>query len=165
MIEAQPWPDTLRYFSALEFGRWAPYMDHEFLFRLDELRDRTGWRIMISPVNGSLGRTPKEFPEGSKTSQHYFDGTRYLRVADTQPHKSGGHPLDRDEMQYFTEIAKQIGFTGIGIYPHHKPFAGVHLDMRPGPIKTWGMLPIGVNDKQVEVSIAQAWRNWALYQA
>ena len=54
-------------------------------------------------------------------------------------------------------IAKQVGFTGIGIYPHWQPRAGIHLDVRepetPGHIATWSGL--NVNGEQVYAAIEQ----------
>lgn len=129
-------------------------MDHEFLFRLDEYRDRLGMVVSVSPAPGALGRET-----GSKTSQHYFDGTRYLRVADVMPHKKGGIALDHGEMLYAVELAREVGFTGIGLYPYWHPFPGLHLDMRDGPLKTWAMIP-SPSGKQVEISMAEGWTHY-----
>lgn len=158
ILPPQAWPDTLRHFGPNEFCEWAPFMDHNFLSRLDQYRQKLGMPIMISPVNGALGRR-----NGKPTSQHYFDGTRYLRVADIMPYGRGGRPLDKEEMEYAVELARQLEFTGIGLYPAWMPYPGLHLDMRPGTLRTWGMLPI--DGEQTLVSMAQAWRNWATYQA
>ncbi len=55
----------------------------------------------------------------------------------------------------------EIGFTGIGVYPHWDPYPGIHGDVRvdraPGTPAVWGMLN---NDrgKQYQVTLNEALR-------
>jgi uncharacterized protein YcbK (DUF882 family) len=52
------------------------------------------------------------------------------------------------------QIAKEVGFTGIGAYPDWKPSQGMHLDVRQAPLALWsGILEGG---KQVYKSITTA---------
>lgn len=153
-------PD-LEYFSKTEFREWADWMAPSFLELLDELRRETGHRIKISPAKGALGRT-----YGSKTSQHYWDKNRprLLKVADVMPYKSYGRvksSLSRQEMEDFVDAAMDLGFTGIGVYPRWKPYAGVHLDCRPqkmpGYIATWAGFP-QKHGPQLYVALNEAWK-------
>lgn len=150
-VEPQAWPEGLKYFKATEFRDWAEWMDHTFLRTLDKYRHELQMPIMISPHRDSLGRKA-----GKPTSEHYFDGSRYLRVADVMPH-TRGRSFDREEMAYAVELAKTM-FSGVGLYPYWSPYAGLHLDLRPGKQKTWAMIP--GNTGQVEITLAEGWKHY-----
>jgi len=61
-----------------------------------------------------------------------------IMAVDIHPLPPGG--ADAEERQRWYQLAKQVGFTGIGIYPDwNRP--GMHLDVRtdrqPGRPATW----------------------------
>lgn len=114
--------DKLRHFGKHEFGRWAPYMSGELLFMLDETREQYGDQIWISPAPGALGRFI-----GNSKSMHNIERWGEIRAVDVMP-------LGMDtpeEYEAFFELAKSVGWTGIGIYPDWQPRPGAHLDNRP----------------------------------
>ena len=118
----------LRYFQPAEFGEWWPYMAPDLLTKLDEFRARLGVPVMISPAQGALGRHA-----GASLSQHNVDMWGEVRAADVMPL---GVSLARAY-----EVARAVGFSGIGLYPDWRPHPGLHLDVRPGPLALWsGML-------------------------
>lgn len=88
---------------------------------LDELRFKMQRAMWIT--SGYRSSRHNEAVGGAKNSQHLLGN-----AADT-PIQG---PADGLKM---IELAKGIGFTGIGLYPS-KGFA--HLDVRPGPGASWG---------------------------
>lgn len=146
----------LRHFVPEEFGKWWRHMDETFLLTLDEWRDRTGFLTRISPDPGALGRD-----YGSRSSQHFFDGSP-LKVADVQPYKLRGTqkiPLTIDELQHCYFIARDVGFTGIGVYPEWT-LPGFHFDQRipkyEGHIATWSAR-YDENRTQIYEAVEKAW--------
>lgn len=137
---AQP-VQGLRYFTASEFGEWWPHMSTDLLTKLDEFRHRLGVPVHISPAQGSLGRNL-----GLSTSQHNVDLWGEVRAVDVM--------FTGASLEHGYQIAKDIGFTGIGAYPDWKPSQGMHLDVRQAPLALWsGVLDSG---KQVYKSITVA---------
>jgi hypothetical protein len=131
---------SLRYFEQSEFGEWWPHMSTELLTKLDDFRHRLtllmGFDVPvhISAASGSLGRHA-----GASLSQHNVDMWGEVRAADVMPE---GVPLD---IAY--QVASEVGFGGIGVYPDWLPLPGLHLDVRSGPLALWsGYLE---NEKQV----------------
>ncbi len=132
----------LRYFNPSEFGEWWPLMSTDLLTKLDEFRDRLGVPVRISPATGSLGREDGV----AGTSQHNIDLWGEVRAVDVM--------FTGVSLEYAFRVAKDIGFTGIGAYPHWQPTQGMHLDVRPAPLALWsGILEGG---KQVYKSITEA---------
>lgn len=129
---------NLRHFKASEFGASLPLLSGELLTKLDEFRERLGSPVLISPAPGSLLR-----PAGSQESQHFFG-----RAADVMVQ---GVSLERAY-----QVAREVGFTGIGVYPDWKPYKGLHLDVRPdrqpGNPALWAGL-LGADGKQFYTSI------------
>jgi hypothetical protein len=125
----------LRYFQPSEFGEWWPLMSTELLQKLDEFRSRLGVPVHISPAAGSLGRNLGAL----SLSQHNVDMWGEVRAVDVM---IAGVPL---ETAY--DIARAVGFNGVGVYPDWQPSPGLHLDVRTGPLALWsGYLE---NEKQV----------------
>lgn len=128
----------LKYFKLSEFGAALPFLSIGLLQKLDEFRERLGRPVMISPVAGALIR----FDSGSE-SQHTFG-----RAADVMLPEG-------PDLQTAFDIAKDTGFTGIGVCPDWKPYKGLHLDTRPlkpgQSIATWGWIK-NANGKYTEVS-------------
>lgn len=150
--------DGLRYFQASEFGAWWPYMDAGFLRALDEFRHRLGYRIMISPAPGSLGRVT-----GSTTSQHHVSHGA-VKAADIMPFKvirGQRMGLALDELQRAFNIAVGVGFTGIGVYPDWSPYPGMHVDLRadraPGEPATWSRVKLADGSQSGDRPVSQVW--------
>jgi len=134
-------PMQLRYFTAAEFGEWWPLMSTELLTKLDEFRHQLGVPVRISPASGALGRRM-----GMATSQHNVDLWGEVRAVDVM---FEGVSLERGY-----QVAKEVGFSGIGAYPDWKPSKGMHLDVRQAPLALWsGVLESG---KQVYKGITSA---------
>ena len=108
-------------------------MDTRLLVLLDSLRHQWGAAIMISPATGSLGRSL-----GNSLSQHNIDKWGQVRAADVFVEGVNSIPT----AAAFIDLATDVGFTGIGIYPDWEPSIGFHLDTRvdarPGRPAKWG---------------------------
>ena len=140
-VLTMPENDQLRYFQPSEFREWWPLMSTELLNKLDEFRHRLGVPVTISPASGALGRKL-----GASTSQHNVDLWGEVRAVDVM---FNGVSLERAY-----EVAKQVGFTGIGAYPDWQPSPGLHLDVRQAPLALWSGIKEG--GKQVYKGISEA---------
>lgn len=144
---------SLEFFSPVEFGVWYPAMDNKLLVGLDELRRRWGYPIKISTAFGALGRN-----EGNESSWH-FPRNGIVHAADVMPTKDG-RGLNNDELQEIFNMARSLQvFGGVGVYPHWKPYKGLHLDTRTDRDAAtnpalWGGIKQG--GKQVYVSAYEA---------
>ena len=119
---------NLRYFKASEFGVFYPLMSKDLLLKLDEFRHRWGAPVVVSPAAGGIGR------HGGGDSQHNVDKWGEVRAVDVFP-KGMDSAAD---MQRAYLIAREIGFTGIGLYTDTKPSNMMHLDVRAGThVATW----------------------------
>ncbi len=110
-------------FNLLEFQctgqgccRGSVKLDSKLLFLLQELRDVIGLPIYIT--SGYRCPTHNTNVGGAERSQH-VEG----KAADVS--------IDKD-MVYVAEIAKRIGFTGVGYYDRF-----LHLDVRDGNYVEW----------------------------
>lgn len=128
----------LRHFKPSEFGASWPLLSQELLLKLDDLRERLGSRVLISPAPGSLIR-----PAGGSESQHVYGRAADIMIPDA--------PL---VAAY--NAAREVGFTGIGVYPLWKPYKGLHVDVRPdrtpGNPALWAGLK-DANGKQYYTSV------------
>lgn len=148
----------LRYFSAEEFGPYWSLMNADLLIALDEFRHRLGYPVGISPAPGSLGRpaigsqviNPEE---AASDSWHNWFKHGQVFAVDVMPRPPGG--ATPEERERWRRIAREVGFTGIGIYPDWKPRPGLHLDKRtdrqPGKPAEWA--GVRVDGRQVYVNI------------
>lgn len=110
----------------------------EYLNRFEE---KWGYPVLISPASGSIIRN-------SPGSQH---DVMLGNAIDVMPE----HMTDKATVRRAIRIAKEVGFTGIGIYPDWLPSPGLHLDVRPTDrIATWGA--VKDDGVQVYVSLNQA---------
>lgn len=132
----------LRYFVASEFGDWWPLMSTELLQKLDEFRHRLGVPVMISPADGALGR----YLGPTSLSQHNVDMWGEVRAADVM--------FSGVDLETAYQVAKDVGFTGIGAYPDWNPYPGLHLDVRQAPLALWS--GIKEQGKQVYKAISEA---------
>lgn len=129
---------TLKYFKPHEFGIWWPLMNNQLLLTMDQFRELWGYPVQISKAGGSLGRHG-----GDSKSQHNVDLWGGVKAADMfpmLPDGKGGYRYIQtaDERNKAFQIAKQAGFTGIGIYTDTKPGNLLHGDVRDGlRVATW----------------------------
>ncbi|WP_428398401.1 hypothetical protein [Marinobacter salarius] len=124
----------LRYFQPSEFGPWWPMMNRELLFKLDEFRHRWGAPVIISPANGSLGR----HQGGGGESQHNVDAWGEVRAVDVFPKVNGRYMTRAADRRRAYEIAREVGFTGVGLYTDTQPGNMLHVDVRNGNrVATW----------------------------
>jgi len=126
------------WFTPKEFGIWYPYMDKNLLEKLEALR--AGWKnpILISPAIGALGRVASIDNATERSMHMVWQGK--VRAADIFPTimdttYNKMRPLTKAEQIKFYNLAKSIGFTGIGVYPdwyYNKiTWCGFHVDVRP----------------------------------
>lgn len=124
----------LNHFTPNEFGAYWPLMSVELLKKLDAFRDRLGYPVSISPAPGAIGRpiigqTDAAAESGAESSYHNYLMHGEIMALDVMPIPPGGAtPAER---QRWVNIAREVGFTGIGLYPDWKPRPGMHLDVRP----------------------------------
>lgn len=119
----------LDYFSPGEFRQWWPFMSADLLLKLDEFRRRWGAPVIVSGADGALGRT------GQGHSQHNIDTWGEVRAIDVFPQVPDGN----GGFKYMTSatdrakaymLAREIGFTGVGLYTDTAPGNMLHLDVR-----------------------------------
>lgn len=125
----------MRHFAAPEFRDWLDNINPRLLVMIDLLRWRWGDSIKVSPVKGSIGRH-----KGDSESSHNVDYWGQVNAIDLFP----ASLQTKDDCWKFVEMATNLGFTGIGIYPDAKPSIMAHVDVRPtadyGQPATWGAL-------------------------
>jgi len=142
----------LEYFSASEFGAWWLLMSVKQLKTLDAFRKALGKPVIISPANGSLGR----YLGSGESSQHNVSKWGEVRACDIMfPWMK-----TKAELKHAVEVAKQVGFTGIGAYPHWKPYMGLHVDTREdrqaGNPALWSAVLVAGKQKYVGLGVAFA---------
>lgn len=137
----------LHYFSTKEFRGQKRLISPRLLVNIDTFRHMWGRPVIVSPHPAAIGRD-------SGNSQHNYLIHGETRAIDLMPQGMDSY----EEAQRAIGIARMIGFTGIGIYPHWKPSPGIHLDVRedraPSHPAVWG--GIQVDGKQVYVSLEEA---------
>ena len=128
------------YFVEPEFvdnsgEKWFGRMSLKLLSMLDQLREETGYSIQIKKTTGAIGRR-----QGS--SQHNVNRNNWdeVRAIDISVFNGDGTLLSGNQAEEFAKKAKNIGFTGIGVYPLWST-PGFHLDVRwnrnAGDPATW----------------------------
>ncbi len=123
----------LKYFKPSEFGIWYPMMSAELLLRLDEFREQWGAPVVISSAAGGIGRHGGD----ENHSQHNVDKWNEVRAVDVFPKVPDGLGGYRyintpEERERAYQVAKQVGFTGIGLYTDTKLGNLLHVDVRQG---------------------------------
>lgn len=130
---------SLTHFSPSEFGLWWPLMNADLLTKLDAFREAWGAPVQISPADGGLGRHLGS--EGG--SQHNVDKWGEVRAVDVFPMiqvRPGEYRYmnSQADRQRAFDTAKQVGFTGIGLYTDTQPGDMLHVDTREGNrVATW----------------------------
>lgn len=139
---------SLNHFTPLEFGPWWLAMSNDLLLKVDEFRERWGDEVAISKAAGAIGRDD----DPDDQSQHNPIRWGEVRAVDVIPK---GMDTSADRQRAF-RIAKDIGFTGIGIYPDWKPSGGLHLDVRRsrevGNPNTWSAFKIAGKQEYFPIS-------------
>lgn len=127
---------SMQHFKLSEFRGEHLFLSVGLMLKIDEFRERLGEPVMISPAPGSLMRW-----DAKNETQH-----KYGRAGDVML------PKTTDFARAY-RIAKEVGFKGIGFYPHWKPFPGFHLDTRPTEnVAVWaGVNPDGHGQKYVGI--------------
>jgi len=127
--------NSLKHFKKSDFGLWYPYMDKSLLAKIDQFADEWIGPIKISPVKGAIGRKDRS---GSMHNVKLTGKVRAIDLLLLVPAKYFGYRrMNKNELRAAYLIAKNIGFTGIGLYPNWLPYNGVHLDVRPLPQMEW----------------------------
>ena len=115
---------TSKYFKNNEFQGWFDFLHPELLPKLDAFREGWGAPVMISPAPGAVGRRAPS----SVKSQHNVTLWGTTRAVDIMPIGM----KTKADFKKAVEIAKLVGFSGIGVYPDWSPQPGLHVDVRPG---------------------------------
>jgi len=141
---------ALMHFKPEEFREWWPDMDMRLLDGLDAFREALRAPVMISPAEGALGRHL-----GIRAaSRHNVDRWDTVQAVDIMLPR-GPDLRDKDDAMKVIDLAVDCGFGGIGVYLDWKPYAGLHLDIRPlkpdGSPATWTRI-----DGRY-VALARAW--------
>lgn len=113
---------NMKYFKPYEFGKWWLSMSPDLLQKLDAFREEWGAPVRISPHPDALGRHLGV----EHLSQHNIDRWGEVRAVDIFP--KGMDTVE--DMSRAYDIARRVGFTGIGIYTDTKPSNMMHLDVR-----------------------------------
>jgi len=133
---------TLQHFSPSEFRQWWPHMSADLLRKLDRFRAEWGAPVRISPVEGGIGRHlgPDD------TSQHNLDRWGEVRAVDVfpmVPDGAGGYGYihTRADRERAYQVARAVGFTGVGLYTDTTPGDMLHVDVRPAQtLATWSRI-------------------------
>lgn len=128
---------TARYFKPDEFQGFYDQLDPVLLDTLDRFRHLHGDQVVISPAEGAVGRYD------DSDSQHNINRWGEVRAVDVFPLRNG-RGLNQAEMQEAYLVARDAGFTGIGVYLDTKPYPMMHLDVRHdrqvGSPATWSRI-------------------------
>ena len=113
----------VRYFTPYEFQGFYNKLHTDLLPMLDELRHKWGKPVYVSTASGAVGRHSGK----SNQSRHNIDYWGSVMAVDIFPDGIG---YNKEKALEFYLLAKEVGFKGIGLYPHFKPSMGFHLDVR-----------------------------------
>lgn len=117
-----------------EFRGEVFHLDTMLLQKLELFENLLGAPVIFSPADGALFRDDED-------SYH----SKGLAVDVMLPQ---GPTLKTAAL-----VAKEVGFSGIGVYPDWAPHQGLHLDIRPKKgIAQWGAIKDNMG-KQVYVGI------------
>ena len=114
----------MRYFNLNEFACSccdAVHMDEDFLEKLDSLRHLCGFPFHVT--SGYRCKKHNTKIGGAPSSSH-LDG------------KAADIALSREQALKVVEVARQMGFKGIGVQQKGKG-RFIHLDDREGPVRFW----------------------------
>lgn len=113
--------EKLQYFTLAEFKdriTGEVKMNHDFLLKLDELRERCGFPIYIV--------------SGYRSPDHPVEKIKYRPGQHTNGVAADVRALSGVYRYIIMKHAIDLGFTGIGVYPTH-----IHLDTRKSKTVLW----------------------------
>lgn len=128
-----------QHFEAEEFRSWSDDMSSRLITMMDVLRFMCGHPIEVSDHEDSLGRELGP----NQQSAHNID--HWAEVLAMDGFVSGVYY--REQAEGIVDLARKIGFTGIGVYTDTRNNRGehqvmFHFDVRPtedmGSPATWG---------------------------
>lgn len=126
----------MQFFSPSEFGGWFNQMSPELLKKLDQFRKEWGFPVQISPHQDAVGRE-----DATSQSQHNVMRWGEVRAVDVFPKNSiGGYINSKAELKRAYDIARRVGFNGVGLYTDTAPGHMVHLDVRKGAFAKWSRI-------------------------
>lgn len=119
----------LQHFTPSEFGVWYLLMNADLLVALDEFREQWGAPVVISPVEGGIGRHDDS---GSRHNVSKFGEVQAIDIFPKVPDGLGGYRYieTTEELQRAYDIAKAVGFGGRGVYTDTVPGFMLHVDVR-----------------------------------
>jgi len=135
------------------YGRMAP----EVLQLLEDLRERHGAPIRISPHPRALGR----YLDDGSQSDHSVDRWQEVRAADVFPEM----PQTPEATRKFLDLCREVGVSAIGVYPHWRNRygryqIGFHVGYRPdreGNPALWGLIRHNGTTKTINIYDAVAY--------
>lgn len=129
----------MTWFTESEFGGWFSRLSVSLMKKLDVFRELVGFAVNVSPVSGAVGRNG-----GDSHSQHNVDRWGQVNAVDLFVELDGQPVTTQAQRKRLYELAKQAGFTGIGIYTdtfyRGQPWNMLHVDTRKvsnNEIATW----------------------------
>lgn len=123
----------MQYFTPSEFGDSYHLLDNELKLKLDDFRRAWGQSVSISKHPQGVAR------HDNSNSQHNVNKWGKTRAVDIFPLINGARITSLEDAQKAVEIAKKVGFTGIGVYSDTINGMMLHVDVRPGArVATWG---------------------------
>jgi hypothetical protein len=135
----------LEYFEPDEFGGWFEQMSPELLRKLDKFRHEWGFPVEVSRHKDAVGREDAE-----SQSQHNILMWGEVRAVDLFPKNSlGAYINTKTELKRAYDIARRVGFSGIGLYTDTNQGFMIHLDVRKSSFAKWsrvGGVYKGINE-------------------
>lgn len=124
----------LKNIKITDFGFSLPFMSFGVLDRLGTFEENLNHPIIISPASGTLFRPGDEGDHGS------------------------GNAIDimlpqGPDLKTAFDCAVASGFNAVGIYPHWKPYPGMHLGIRLPLDRIYKWAGIKIEGQQVYVSL------------
>ncbi|GAA6154483.1 hypothetical protein [Pseudoteredinibacter isoporae] len=126
---------TLKYFKPSEFGVWYPLMSNDLLLKLDKFREAWGGPVIVSSADGAVGRR-----DDHSRSQHNVNVWGEVRAVDIFPKVGGRYIETSEELERAFDIAKAVGFSGIGVYTDTSPGHMLHVDVRSTRDTIWSRI-------------------------
>jgi hypothetical protein len=121
----------MKHFTPTEFQGWFYKLSPVLKAKLDALREELGAPVHLSKAEGSIGRRLGL----DSLTQHNFDRWGEVRAVD-------GYLPEGVTYLEFYNVAKEVGFTGIGLYDGWSGGRGFHVDVREdrdeGSPAIWG---------------------------
>lgn len=136
----------LKWFKPSEFSGHFHDISPDTLYALDKFRELWGRPVTVSPVEGAIVR----HGGNGDTSQHNVDLWGVSRAIDFFPK---GLSASNAERAY--QLAREAGFSGIGIYNDTKPGWMMHGDTRtdktPENPAKWARIRVAGKRKYVAI--------------